>query len=436
MNKSLRNLLIAGLLVAALFSIPLWIPELLAKNAIAPEALGNSENPVSETDPIILLDAGWITGNNTQRVLAVPQVMAWDVGQAEALWATETGFLFGAISDPENQLIYVTEQRSVEKESLLDMTFEADVLYQPNNRIWEVYLTTINQQTGEVVDRQSLADLPVHTYEGADLYPIGLDGKMLYLMNYAAKNNLFAYDLKTHQFGTETWSMCEKGYAMKVVFDEEFTSVIALCANYETAPQSGVTVTKLNSGEQRSLELAPLGEEDYQTGNGLVLGPANTVYVVDTDAGAFAKLDLQTTQIVQTVNYGDTLQESSLGQRLLTWLIEMGAHPAHAKRWMAVSALSPDGRWLAVDGGIGLNSGVNVSLILIDLQTLQGSQKVELNGTPSQMLFSDNGSLPVFFEKSSMASPLAGIVYDLASETQTSFRIPMHGWLRGVVANR
>ena len=286
------------------------------------------------------------------------------------------------------------------------------------------------------MDRQLLVDLPVHTYEGADLYPIGLDGEMLYLMNYAAKNNLFAYDLKTHQFGTETWSMCEKGYAMKVVFDEEFTSVIALCANYETAPQSGVTVTKLNSGEQRSLELAPLGEEDYQTGNGLVLGSANTVYVVDTDAGAFAKLDLQTTQIVQTVNYGDTLQESSLCQRLLTWLIEMGAHPAHAKRWMAVSALSPDGRWLAVDGGIGLNSGVNVSLILIDLQTLQGSQKVELNGTPSQMLFSDDGSLLVFFEKSSMASPMAGVVYDLVSETQTSFRIPMHGWLRGVVANR
>ena len=210
MNKSLRNLLIAGLLVAALFSIPLWTPELLAKNVIAPESLGNSENLFSESDPIILLDAGWITGNNTQRVLAVPQVMAWDVGQAEALWVTETGFLFGAISDPENQLIYVTEQRSVEKESLLDMTFEADMLYQPNNRIWEVYLTTINQQTGEVVDRQSLADLPVHTYEGADLYPIGLDGKMLYLMNYAAKNNLFAYDLKTHQFGTETWSMCER----------------------------------------------------------------------------------------------------------------------------------------------------------------------------------------------------------------------------------
>jgi len=135
MNKSLLNLLIAGLLVAALFSIPLWMPELLAKNAIAQEALGNSENPVSESDPFVLLDAGWITGNNTQRVLAVPQVMAWDVGQAEALWATETSFLFGGISDPENQLIYVTEQRSVEKESLLDMTFKADALYQPNNRI-------------------------------------------------------------------------------------------------------------------------------------------------------------------------------------------------------------------------------------------------------------------------------------------------------------
>ena len=57
MNKSLRNLLIAGLLVAALFSIPLWTPELLAKNVIAQESLGNSENPFSESDPIILLDA-------------------------------------------------------------------------------------------------------------------------------------------------------------------------------------------------------------------------------------------------------------------------------------------------------------------------------------------------------------------------------------------
>jgi len=171
-------------------------------------------------------------------------------------------------------------------------------------------------------------------------------------------------------------------------------------------------------------------------GNGLVLAPANTVYVVDTDAGALAKLDLQTMEIVKTVNYRDMSQESSLGQRLLTWLMELGAQPAQAKRWMAVSAVSSDGRWLAVDGGIGLNGGTNVSLFLIDLQTLQGSQKVELNGTPSQMLFGNNGSLLVFFEKSSMASPMAGIVYDLASETQTSFRIPMHGWLRGVVANR
>jgi len=198
-----------------------------------------------------------------------------------------------------------------------------------------------------------------------------------------------------------------------------------------------VTLTSLSSGESRSVEIPTLGEQDYETGNTLVVTPAGEVYVIDTDAGVAIEINMLTMQLAEPNHYMANLpsQESSLQQQVADWLLRLGAQPAHAKRWMGLSAISPDGRWLALDSGVG-NMAANSSkpgIVILDARTMQATQLIEIGSMPSALAFSENDQLLVFFEKNSSRALLRGVQIDIESGAKSNLSFQIHGWLAGVL---
>ncbi len=72
-------------------------------------------------------------------------------------------------------------------------------------------------------------------------------------------------------------------------------------------------------------------------------------------------------------------------------------------------------------------------MVLIDMLSLQATQAINLDSTPSVLTFTADGKLLVFFEKNNLILPTRGVILDLDSGTQTSFSIQTHGWLRSVI---
>lgn len=430
MNKNLRAILFAILLVLALFSLPLWLPGLLVNQVAAQQNVN-----LHSAGSVILLDGGWTTGETTQRVLAMPQVIAWVPSQPDAAWATETGFLYGGLPSADGNQLYVLEHRKLGEDIVLNMEISESEMFRPN-KDWGIFLTALDPNDGRVLSRQQLLDPPNQNYGDVSLFPLALDGKILYLMNYGMRNNVLAYNLESKQFEEQTWSTCERGYLMRAEFIADANSVAALCTDYNEKPKSWVTITSFDSGESQSGEIPALSDQEFETGNGLVLSSDGQLYLLDTDAGVLVEINIQTLQLGETVNYRQALgEQSSLGERFVAWLLRLGAQPAAAKRWMALSALSPDGRWLAVDGGMNdivANEG-KPSVLLIDMQTLQATQAIGLNSTPSILTFTTDDKLLLFFEKGNLNQPTRGVILDLSSGTQASFSIQMHGWLRSVI---
>jgi hypothetical protein len=141
---------------------------------------------------------------------------------------------------------------------------------------------------------------------------------------------------------------------------------------------------------------------------------------------------------VRTINYTAALEakEASFGERLVAWLLKQSAGTAHAKRWFAVSALSPDGRWLVVDGGMDPSLGVDRSLFVIDTQTLQAAQWIELSAAPTVLTFDSQGLLYVFLEKRTTAGFNDVLAIDLASGAQTELTIKMSSSVYELFATR
>lgn len=434
--KNLTSRISAAIVIVLLIlSVPLWLPGLQALAA-------SNTNPVDETSTFYILDAGWTAGSTTQKVLAVPQVLAWSPGHEEVAWATETGFISGGIHDPKTGHIYITELRNKDHSSLLNVNFASDKLSAYTEE-WAMYLTALDGESGEVVNRTAL-DLASIYARGA-LEPIGVSGDNLYLMDYSHSENLFAYDLDTGQLTGDAWSLCEDGYLMRAVFlraanvpkvarNDTSSRVAALCMDYSTGSQSSITLTNLGTDEQSNLELSTLGNEDYQTGNGIFL--ANEMfYAIDTDAGVIVEIDMDTMKITQTSHYRDGLPQgkSSRLDDLLGWLSEQIVSPAAAKRWYALTAVSPDGRWLAVDGGFSESQGTIADLLLVDLDTLQAVRGFELSQFPEQIAFGNEDELLVVFSKVSFARGTTGVWIDIISGETQSIEVPTHGWVRGIL---
>lgn len=438
MKRLSRRALAAIVFVLLILSAPLWLSSLQV--FAAPNA-DVSSNPFEDASTFYILDAGWTTGNLAQRVLAVPQVLAWTPGQKDATWAAETGFIYGGFRDPETGHIYITEQRNTNHESLMNVTFAGDVLY-ANSSDWFMHLTVLDAANGEVVSRTVL-DLPARNTSGAVLHPIGISGDTLYLMNYAYRNHLLAYDLRAGELTGDAWSLCEGGYITEAVFlaaeqdmksadNQTASRVAALCVGRTSDTESTVTLTNLESKEQSSLDIPVLGKEEYQTGNGMFLAN-ESLYVIESEAGVLVEINMDTLQIVQSSHYRDDLvdQQTSWVDDLIGWLGEQIVEPAAAKRWMAIIAVSPDGQWVAVDGGYANSEGKE--LFLIDLQTLKATESFELPRLPAQMIFGNDGNLLVLFDKRNAASPTPGVLLNVVTGEEQTVAAPTHGWVRGIL---
>lgn len=435
MQNPYRRLLVALVFVLLILSAPLWAPTL--QTLAAPGA-----NPVEEAPTFYILDAGWTAGSLTQQVLAVPQVLYWSPGNEEAVWAAETGFIYGGFRDSESGYIYITELRNNNHHSLLNVSFESNKV-SAYTKEWTLYITALDGESGEVINRTPL-DLTT-VYAGSTLEPIGISGDTLYLMDYSYTENLFAYDLDTGKLTGDAWSLCKDGYLiqavfspatldLKVVSNKPSPRVAALCVDYSTGSESSVTLTHLRTDEQSSLELTTLGYEDYQTGNGIFLAN-ETLYAVDSDAGVIVEIDMDTMQIAQSSNYRDGLlqEQSSWIDDLLGWLGDQILSPAAAKRWHALTAISHSGRWLVVDGGFSENQGTIADLLLVDLHTLQAVRSFEISQFPEQIAFGNEDDLLVIFGKHSFARATTGVWIDMHTSETQSTKVPTHGWIRKIL---
>jgi len=233
MKTKLRMLLAAGLVVLALFSLPMWLPGLLVNQAAAQDAA----NPVNE-GAVILLDGGWFTGQTQFEVTAVPQVLSWVPGRESATWATETGFIYGAVLSADGKKVYVLEHRKIGVSSLKNITMTESELYRAN-KDWAVFLTVLDSGNGHVISRQQLPEPPVRNPTDVGLYPIAVSGNQLYLMNYAMRNNLLVYNISTGKLDEQVLSGCEKGYLLRAAYLESANSVAALCTGSYDKPSPG-----------------------------------------------------------------------------------------------------------------------------------------------------------------------------------------------------
>jgi hypothetical protein len=429
MKNLVSRLLIAVTLVLLLFTSPLWFPSL---QAMAAPSLNTGQNPTAETPDFYILDNGWTAGSLTQQVLAVPQIFSFSLGEEQANWAAETGFIYGGFRDPATGSIYITEQRNKNYESLLNVTFAGDALFASSGD-WGMYLTMLNGESGEVINRAAL-DIPAQDASGAAIHPIGISGNMLYLMNYARTKNLLAFDLNIHQVAEESWSLCEKGYLVKAEFISEPSRVAALCLGHDNGSGAAVTLTNLETNEQNSIVLPILGKEEYQTGNGMFVANGS-LFAIDSEVGVLVEIDMDSMQIVQSSNYRDALvqQKTSWLDDLVAWFENQFVQSAAAKRFMSITAVSPDGRWLAVDGGSFADDGASNQVLLVDLETLQATRSFDLGKSPLQIEFATDMSLLVLFDKGGRTTPTPGVLLDLNTGQQQPISVPTHGWVQSLL---
>jgi hypothetical protein len=420
MNKWIRLVFAALALLIVFFSMPFWLPGAVA--SIGGEIQAKPVNPAVGSSPILLTDTGWMTGTTTMRVQSAPQMIAWLPGQAEPAWATETGFSYGGFYDSASGRLFLIEQRNADVTTLLDLDIPERVLYPPNAQ-WPLFLTELDVETGSVVSTVQLDTDFVYSPNGGIGRPVALVGETLYIMKYGSINNLTAFDLNTQEFGEESRELCDNSYPMHVSFVSELNAFVTLCMDYTTGMDSSLVLTPLN-GEQIVLDLPLLGDEEYMSGNGLVVVGA-TAYVIDSDARGITEVDLVSMSTVRSVNYIENLSaESNLGEQFVAWLLDQSAGVAHAKRWFAMPALSPDGRTLVVDSGMGLSGGQADSVYVIDLEMLQATQELELKGYPTSMTFGQDGLLYVFLQTASH-HPVKVQAIDIASGAQSEFEVVM-----------
>jgi hypothetical protein len=432
-----RRLLAAIVFVLFILSVPLWLPSL---QALAAPNQGEISNPVQDSSAFYIFDAGWTSGSLTQKVMAVPQVLSWSADQ-ETGWATETGFIYGGFRDAETGRIYITEQRNANYDSLLNVTFAGDVLYAASSD-WFMHLATLDGETGEVIGRVQL-DLPALAAGGSALQPLGISGDTLYLMSYAYRENLFAFDLTSNEFTGDRYSLCEKGYLVEAEFfpatidikakNHDSSRIAALCVGHENGTGSSITVTDLANGEQRSLALPQFGTDEYQTGNG-IFSANRELFAIDSEAGLIVSIDMTSMQIAQTSNYREGLaQQTSWLDGILNWVAELVVRSAAAKRLSALTAVSPDGRWLVVDNSeIGSHESGR-EILVIALQDLEVKQTFELPKPPVQLVFGADSRVLAIFDKPSMTVATPGVVLDLTSGEQQQVSLPTHGWILNVL---
>jgi hypothetical protein len=455
MSKIARITLLAVLLLAVLFSLPFWLPNALAavratSAPAAQPAAAQAEVPALQepaapaaqpspllaaaTEPIFVWDGGRYIGSTTQTLDAPPQVLAWVPASGQPLWVRETGFSYGGLYDAASGRIYLMEQRNADSQSLEGVEIPNTGIY-PSEQ-WPLFLTVLDAASGEMLSATHVTGRFFNSPTSGAARPLALRGSTLFMMNYSASNNLAAYDLETKTLPDEKWDVCETGYPSKVEVSAELDAVVSLCIDYSTSDMKGsLTRLSLADGSASSLDLGLLGNEQYMGGNGLALGNDGLAYVIDSDATVIVEIDLRTMQVLRQANYaeGASARQPSWLERASAWLLRQAATPAAAKRMFAATAVSPDGRTLAVSGAT-LESYSTRSVYLIDLASLQSARKLETGGTPAALVFPSNELLLAFYERGSYSNPLGGMVFDLAAGEQDTLSLQINGYLNEIIA--
>lgn len=417
MRRLIRNSIIAFLLLLLIISLPFWLQGisisganialgryftsggLLAKEPLPISSPANPSTTTQSSEKITLVDAGLVTGNSpTQEFIHPPAIFRWDPAQSSADWRLETDSIGGAFVDDEDRIYFLEQQR----------------------------LIILDGQTGEVLSRFEAENMAMSGLIASQSIPIALQGNRLYFRNYNTQGNLFYYDLRTGIFNEERWNLCEGGYPFDSVYLAQNNSFVTFCYDFASGTQGFLTQLSIDDGTTTRVEIPILGEEEYMVGNGFALGPDNKAYVVDSDAGALVEIDLNSMQILRQANYRPAAWEENRLTHSFTWLFDLAATTAHAKRWMSQPVISPDGKFLVVDGGFGIGGGETTSAWLISLETLMPAKEIKLPRSPESFHFTSASMLYIL-----LVTDLAGssqvMAFDLASQNFQILDVPSQG---------
>jgi hypothetical protein len=350
-------------------------------------------------------------------------LLQWDLETGAADWEFEIGSITEPYLDGEGR-IYIVERLNLDQVKAAGLTKHEG----STTSGWYTYLTILDGESGKLISRTELVDIPILGENANQLFPAGRLGNLIYLRNYSTYG-LYAFDLEKGAFTEDRWKLCDRGYPLESVFLPQENDFVTFCMDFSTGMHSVVTRLSIDEGSSTSITIPQLGTADYMTGNGFAMGPGHRAYVVDSDAGALVEIDVDSMRVLRTAYYKDAVQPGSWLQRLHAWLLELAASPARAKRWLAEPAISPDGRSLAVDGGLSEQGGASRSVWLVDLESLQASQEIELSGSPHTIRFASNELLYILLQNEGSSTSNDLVVYDLAGDQAYNFSFETRGWL-------
>jgi hypothetical protein len=293
-------------------------------------------------------------------------------------------------------------------------------------------LTILDGQSGQVLARDQVESVSAIGVIAEQLFPVGRQADRLYLRNYALQDNLFVYDLQTRAFGEERWSVCERGYPFDSAYLPEEDAFVTFCIDFSTGMQGLLTRLSIQDGTSASVEIPVLGADEYMVGNGFALGPGHLAYVVDSDAGALVEIDLGSMQILRQAEYRLDGKQSGWLQRSVSWLLDLAAGPARAKRWMSQPAVSPGGRYLVVDGGFGIGGGQTTSAWLVDLASFKPVKEIELPRSPEAFHFAGEDVLYILLQTESRGTAQT-LAFDLDRQRSLILDLPTSGRVRQIL---
>jgi hypothetical protein len=423
MSRILRVGLSATLFLLVVLSVPLWLPSIrlpaqepvvtqldslgfTTQSSPTPAAISGN-GPVSAADldlpQMTILDAGWLAGAGTNAWwLRPPAILRWDPTGDAIVWHREVGAMAELHAD-DNRLYLVEPDR----------------------------LTILDAHSGEALSQAALKEAPSAGPNVRSPLPISRQGDRLYLRNNAWQGNLFYLNLETFRFGERTGNLCERGTPWDTKYLPQDDSFVTLCLDLSTGMNVALTRLSLADGSMNSVEMPTLGDEDYMVGNGLAVTPGGTAYVVDSDAGSVAEIDLDALHILRVAHYRPQPTQASWTKRGLVWLSNLAAQPAHAKRWMSRPAVSQDGRYLVVDGGFSFGGGETKTAWLLDLKSLEPVAEIKLPRSPNGFHFVGAHALLVVLQRE-MPDGAQAFVVDLNDLRGHTLDLPASGNVRQV----
>lgn len=420
MPRITRTMLAAILILVSFLSLPIWLPGAVAARQSPPDGPAAVDIPAGEPKEksgawipeqpgstlkledlpaMTLVDAGWVRGASTAQERIHPRaILRWQPLHSAPAWRVETGHVRGAFQDDQDRL-YLAGQDS---------------------------LTVLDQESGQAIRSYEIDSRDLGGPNAGHPIPIGRDADRLYLRNHATSENLFVFDLETGRLGENSYRVCEHGHPFESRYLSQERAVVTFCLDFSSGIQGYLTKLILVDGSRQSVQIPVLGPEEYMAGNGFAVSSNRLAYVVDSDARALVEIDLATMSILRQTNYQPMSKAGAGSRGFLSVLLDLAAAPAQAKRWMSFPAISPDGRFMAVDGGFITNDGANSTAWLIDLESLIPIRRLELPDSPIRFLFTSNTILYVLLQ-TEHAEGSQVLAHDIHNQRSAVLDLPTPG---------